>query len=84
MLKNLRAALAPVGGVQTLIALAAVAWGLGRLQVLADERQEQLDRLEEATKAYEDALRAAQAAMNGHLDTLEQTLEEDTPEGVTT
>lgn len=50
MLKSLRAALAPAGGLSTLVALGAIAWGLGRLQQLAEERQAQLEQLETAAR----------------------------------
>jgi hypothetical protein len=50
MLKSLRAALAPAGGLSTLVALGAIAWGLGRLQQLAEERQAQLDQLQSAAQ----------------------------------
>jgi len=45
MLKRLRQALDQLGGTQTLIAISAVAWGLHRLQQIAEERQAHLDNL---------------------------------------
>jgi hypothetical protein len=56
MLKSLRAALAPAGGLSALVALGAIAWGLGRLQSLADERSAQLDQIDEAAADVEEAL----------------------------
>lgn len=65
MLKSLRAALAPAGGLSTLVALGAIAWGLGRLQSLADERQAHLDHLESAAATVTERLEEALAQLAG-------------------
>jgi len=56
MLKNLRQSLAAVGGVQVVVALSAIAWGIATLQKVAEERQAHLELLAEAAAEQEAAL----------------------------
>lgn len=57
MLKKIRETLAAVGGTQAVLALAAIGWGLSKLQSIADERTAHLEALAEAAAEQEAALR---------------------------